>query len=362
VSGVHVARKRLSENTDAGRRERVQTDGVAAEPLDFDALIGEWRRAFEAARAALDAARYDLPGEVGMRRHRLAEERAATARLLDAFAHEHQTKRFLVRLVATSWESKRLLGVPSDAVACVFNVDGVLVPSGAIHAEAWRRTFDEFVSRHIERTGVPLASFSIGVDYPTLVHGRTRVGSVHEFLGSRGLTLPDGSPDDPPGTDTVYGLANRKNDALLEVLAEHGAHAFEGARLYLELVRDAAMRCAVVSGSTNTRILCERAHLGTLIDEYVDGNTALAERLRRKPAPDMLLAACRHLDVDPARTVVFETTAGGVDAGRAGGFEVVVAVDRESAAPALRAHGADLVVADLGTLLERQLAAGAMTA
>ena len=235
-------------------------------------------------------------------------------------------------------------------------------PERGIHAEAWRRTFDEFVSRHIERTGVPLASFSIGVDYPRLVHGRTRVGSVHEFLASRGLTLPEGSPDDPPGTDTVYGLSNRKNDALLEVLAERGAHAFEGARLYLELVRDAAMRCAVVSGSTNTRILCERAHLGTLIDEYVDGNTALAERLRRKPAPDMLLAACRHLDVDPARTVVFETTAGGVDAGRAGGFEVVVAVDRESAAPALRAHGADLVVADLGTLLERQLAAGATTA
>ena len=123
-------------------------------------------------------------------------------------------------------------------------------------------------------------------------------------------------------------------------------------------------RCAARSSrARRTRgILCERAHLGTLIDEYVDGNTALAERLRRKPAPDMLLAACRHLDVDPARTVVFETTAGGVDAGRAGGFEVVVAVDRESAAPALRAHGADLVVADLGTLLERQLAAGAMTA
>jgi beta-phosphoglucomutase-like phosphatase (HAD superfamily) len=93
----------------------------------------------------------------------------------------------------------------------------------------------------------------------------------------------------------------------------------------------------------------------------VDGNTAVAERLRRKPAPDMLLAACRHLDVDPARTVVFETTADGVDAGRAGGFELVVAADREIAAPGLRAHGADLVVEDLGALLEQQLASGAAT-
>ncbi len=336
---------------------------MAVEPLDFDALIGEWRRAFEAARAALEAGRYDFPAtEYAARSRRLADERAGTARLLDDFARERQTKRFLVRLVATSWESKRLLGVPTDAVACVFNVDGVLVPSAAIHAEAWRMTFDELIARQIERTGVPFASFSVGVDYPRLIHGKTRVGSVHEFLASRGITLPDGGPDDPPGTESVNGLANRKNEALLEVLAHHGAHAYVGARLYLELVRDASMRSAVVSGSTNTRMLCERAHLDALIDDYVDGNTAVSEHLRRKPAPDMLLAACRHLDVDPARTVVFETKADGVEAGRAGGFELVVAVDRDSAAPALRAHGADLVVADLGTLLERQLASGPMTA
>ena len=331
---------------------------MAVEPLDFDALIGVWRRAFEAARAALEAGRHDFPpAELATRSHRLAEERAATARLLDSFARERQMKQFLVRLVATSWESKRVLGVPTDAIACVFNVDGVLVPSASIHAEAWKATFDEFIARHIERTGVPFPSFSRAVDYPKLIHGRTRVASVHAFLASRGIILPDGSPDDPPGTETVGGLANRKNEALLEVFAQHGAHAFQGARLYLELVRDAEMQCAVVSGSTNTRILCERARLATLIDEYVDGNTARAERLQRKPAPDMLLAACRHLDVDPARTVVFETTADGVDAGRAGGFELVVAVDRDSAARELRAHGADLVVADLGELLERQLGA-----
>jgi beta-phosphoglucomutase-like phosphatase (HAD superfamily) len=324
--------------------------------LDFDALIGSWRRAFEAARAALEAARRDLPAaETAARGHRLADERAATARVLDDFARERQMKQFLVRLVATSWESKRLLGVPTDAVACVFNVDGILVPSASIHAEAWKATFDEFTATLIERTGVPFPSFSRAADYPRLIHGRTRVASVHEFLASRGITLPDGSPDDPPGTETVNGLANRKNQALLDVLAQHGAYAFQGARLYLELVRDAAMRCAVVSGSTNTRILCERAHLGALIDEYVDGNTADTEHLRRKPEPDMLLAACRHLGVEPERTVVFETTVDGVDAGRAGGFEMVVAVDRDRAAP-LRRHGADLVVADLGELLERQLA------
>jgi len=339
------------------RLDSGQTCDVAVEPLDFDTLVGSWRRAFEAARRALEAGRHDLPAtETALRSHRLADERAATVRVLDSFARERQLKQFLVRLVATSWESKRLLGVPADAVACVFNVDGVLVPSSTIHAEAWKATFDGLITRLIERTGVPFPSFSMSADYPQLIHGRSRIGSVHEFLASRGITLPDGLPDDPPGTETVYGLANRKNEALLEVLARHGAHAYQGARLYLELVRDASMRCAVVSGSTNTRILCERAHLGALIEEYVDGNAARAERLRRKPEPDMLLSACRHLGVDPERTVVFETTADGVDAGRAGGFEMVVAVDRFRAAE-LRRHGADLVVADLGELLARQLAA-----
>ena len=331
---------------------------MKVESLDFEALIGGWRRAFEAARAALDAARHELPpAELGTRSRGLADERAATARLLESFARERQLKQFLVRLVASSWEAKRLLGLPADAVACVFNVDGVLVPSASIHAQAWKATFDEFISMEIERTGVPFAAFSLAVDYPRLIHGRSRVASVHEFLTSRGIALPDGSPEDPPGAETVSGLANRKNQALIEILTDRGAHAFQGARLYLELVRDAAMRCAVVSGSTNTRILCERARLGALIDEYVDGNTARSERLRRKPAPDMLLAACRRLAVDPARTVAFETGTDGVEAGHAGGFELVVAVDQDRAAPALRAHGADLVVEDLGELLQRQLVA-----
>jgi HAD superfamily hydrolase (TIGR01509 family) len=329
---------------------------VATEPLDFEALIGAWRRAFEAARFALDAARHDLPTtEVATLARALGDERVATARLLESFARERQTKQFLVRLVVSSSEAKSLLGLPANAVACVFNVDGVLVPSAAIHAEAWKTTFDEFTARRIERTGVPLASFSLEVDYPTLIHGRTTTASVHEYLASRGIMLPDGTPDDPPGTETVSGLANRKSRALLEVLERQGAQPFQGARLYLQLVRDAGMRCAVVSGSTHMHVLLERARLTGLIDEFVDGNTARSEQLRRKPAPDMLLSACRHLGVGPDRAVVFETTADGVDAGRAGNFEMVVAVGPPQGTPRSWAADADLVVGNLGELLERHL-------
>jgi HAD superfamily hydrolase (TIGR01509 family) len=332
---------------------------MAAEPPDLDALIGSWRRAFEAARRALEAASHELPPtELGARARLLADERAATARLLESFARERQMTRFLVRVVASSWEAKRLLGVPPDAVACVFNVDGVLVPSAAIHAEAWKTTFDEFNARRIERLGVPLASFSVDVDYPTLVHGRSAIASVHEYLASRGIALPDGEREDEPGTETAYGLANRKQRALLELLGRRGAHPYPGARLYLELARDAGMRCAVVSGSTHMRLLLERARLTRLIDGYVDGSTVRAKHLSRKPAPDMLLAACHQLGAGPEQTVVFETTRDGVDAGRAGGFEMVVAVDRHDEAHELEAHGADLVVTDLGELLERQLGRG----
>ena len=216
---------------------------MPAEPIDFDALIGAWRRAFEAARRALDAARHEFPPtELGARARLLTDERVAIARLLESFAQERQMTRFLVRLVASPWEAKRLLGVPADAVACVFNVDGVLVPSATIHAEAWKSTFDELDARRIEGPGVPLASFSVDVDYPTLIHGRSAIASVHEYLASRGITLPEGDRNDEPGIATVYGLVNRKQHALVELLARRGAHPYPGARLYLELLRDAGMR------------------------------------------------------------------------------------------------------------------------
>jgi HAD superfamily hydrolase (TIGR01509 family) len=261
-----------------------------------------------------------------------------------------------VRLVASPLEAKRLLGLPGDIEACIFNVDGVLVASAAIHADAWKEAFDEFISRRIDETGGTFASFSRRVDYRALIHGRSRIGAVREFLASRGISLPEGTPADEPGTETVHGLANRKNQSLLRRLELHGVSAYDGSRLYLALAHDARLRCGVVTGSTNAATLLERAGLAGLIDDCVDGNAAAAERLLRKPSPDMLLAACRHLGVAPERTAVFETTPDGVVAGRSGGFELVVAVDQEGNAKALRERGADLVVADLGEILEHALA------
>lgn len=327
-------------------------------PTDFASLVGGWRVALSSAQNALQAAAHDLgPGELRLRSAHLGEERAATARLLEALAHDRQERRLLVRLVTSTWEAKRLLGLPSEIAACIFNVDGVLVASAATHADAWQATFDAFLSTRVERTGGAFAPFTVELDYPEHIHGRTRLEGVRLFLASRGISLPEGSPADPPGADTVHGLANYKNEALRRRLDERGVKAYEGTRLYLELAHDAGVQCAVVSGSTNMPYLLDRAGLGPLVDERVDGTTAHDEGLRRKPAPDMLLAACRRLGVAPERTAVFETTLDGVAAGRAGGFDLVVAVDHGGEAGALRARGADLVVSDLGDIVERALAA-----
>jgi HAD superfamily hydrolase (TIGR01509 family) len=326
--------------------------------VDLESLIERWRTAFESGEEALRAGSHDLrPADVAARRRSLGEERLDTARLLDELARERHASSFLVRLVTSSWEAKRLLGVPTDAVACVFNADGVLVASAAIHAKAWKGVLDGFIRRRIERTGEPLASFSIDVDYPAFIHGRTRIEAVHAFLASRGIAIPEGVATDPPTAETVQGLANAKVLALAELVARQGVSAYEGARLYLELVHDAQMACAVVSGSTNTRLLLSRAQLDVLVDDLVDGATMRAERLRRKPAPDALLAACRHLGVEPERTVVFETTGEGVAAGRAASVEFVVGIGREAGARALEAVGADFVATSLGDMLERQLVA-----
>jgi len=330
--------------------------------VDIDSLIGGWRGALQAAQAALLSAGrdHDLSGaDLQARSRRLTDERAALVGVLGEFAHDRYARPRLVRLLGSAVESRKLLGVPAAVEGCIFNVDGVLVASTALHLDAWRELFNQFVAREIERTGVAHAAFSRRSDYPGLIYGRSREEAVRAFLQSRGIGLPEGEADDPPERDTVHGLANRKNALLYRRLEEHGIRAFDGARLYLRLLRDAGLRCAVVSGSTNTQALLERADLVALIDEVIDGNTARAEGLRRKPAPDMLLAACARLGLTPERVAAFEVPGDGLDAARAGGFGYVVLVEEGGRPARLEAAGADRVVADLGEILEHGLGAPA---
>jgi beta-phosphoglucomutase family hydrolase len=322
-----------------------------------DALCAPWRAALDAADAALRAASSSLPAaELAAERNRLAAERDSTLRLLRELAREQGVSARFLHLTPRR-EARRLLGLPSGVTACVFNLDGVLIGSATLHAAAWTQTFDEFIWARTERTGGRFAPFNPRTDYHRHMHGKPRLEGVRAFLASRGISLPEGSPEDPPGAETVHGLARRKNEALRRRIDEHGVTAYEGSVHYLETAREVGVRTAVVSASANTETILERAGVASLIDGCVDGNTMLAEHLRAKPAPDTLLAACRQLGVEPQAAAAFETSPAGVAAARAAGFALVVGVETFGYARALQAQGADRLVPSLADLFARSLAA-----
>ena len=245
-----------------------------------------------------------------------------------------------------------MLGLPDDVTACLFDLDGVLTPTAELHDAAWAEMFNDYLRQRSARTGEPFVPFDPDHDYLTYIDGRPRADGVRAFLASRGITLPEGTPDDTAEAETVHGLGNRKNALVLRLIRERGVRPYPGSVAYLTAARDAGLRRAVVSASANCAEVLAAARLADLIEERVDGLVAAAEGLRGKPYPDTFLAAARRLDTAPPHAAVFEDSLAGVQAGRAGGFGCVVGVDRVGQADALRAQGADIVVGDLADLLD----------
>jgi len=245
-----------------------------------------------------------------------------------------------------------MLGLPDGIQACLFDLDGVLTQTAKVHAAAWKQMFDEYLRERAKRTGGEFVPFDAGDDYDEYVDGKPRYDGVKSFLQSRGIELPDGTPDDAPTTETIDGLGNRKNDLVLALIERDGVEPYEGSVRYVKAAGDAGLHRAVVSSSANCRDVLESAGIIDLFEAIVDGHVATRERLRGKPAPDTFLAGARAVGVEPARAAVFEDAVAGVEAGRAGRFGYVVGVDRVGHADALRAHGADVVVQDLAELLE----------
>jgi beta-phosphoglucomutase family hydrolase len=244
-----------------------------------------------------------------------------------------------------------VLGLPTDVEACLFDLDGVLTQTASVHRAAWQETFDECLRRW-EPRNEPLAPFDPVADYNDHVDGRPRADGVRAFLGTRGITLPDGRPDDPPERDTVYGLGNRKNGILLRRIRQDGVLVYEGAVAYVRAVQAAGLRRAVVSASENTREVLAVTGLTDLFEVVVDGVVAKEEKLAGKPQPDTFLAGSARLGVPTRNSVVFEDAVAGVRAGRAGGYGYVVGVDRVGHAEDLLRCGADVVVGDPIELLE----------
>jgi beta-phosphoglucomutase family hydrolase len=245
-----------------------------------------------------------------------------------------------------------MLGLPAAVRACLFDLDGVLTQTAEVHAAAWKQMFDEYLPARASRSGERFEPFDQGEDYERYVDGKPRYDGVRSFLASREIELPQGEPSDPPAAETVDGLGNRKNELVLEMIHDQGVEAYEGSIRFVEAAREEGLGRAVVSSSTNCRDVLVAAGIEELFEARIDGVVAEREHLQGKPAPDTFLAGARALGVAPDGAAVFEDALAGVAAGRAGRFACVVGVDRVGHADALREHGADIVVSDLGELLD----------
>jgi beta-phosphoglucomutase family hydrolase len=246
-----------------------------------------------------------------------------------------------------------VLGLPNGVRACLFDLDGVLTKTATVHAAAWKQMFDAYLRERAERMGEEFVPFDPKTDYGEYVDGKPRADGVRSFLQSRGIELSEGNPDDPPGTETIYGLGNRKNELVVRLIREQGVEPYEGSVRYLEAVRHAGLRRAVVSSSANCHDVLIAAGIDDFFEARIDGVVARRDHLKGKPAPDTFLAAARELGTAPGEAAVFEDALAGVAAGRAGNFTSVVGVDRLGQADALREHGATIVVSDLAELLEK---------
>src|SRR5436305_4054386 len=208
-------------------------------------------------------------------------------------------------------------GLPASVSACLFDLDGVLTQTAKVHAAAWKQMLDEFLRAYAEHTGAAFVEFDAGDDYDEYVDGKPRLDGTRDFLASRGIDLPEGSEDDPPGTPTIHGLSNRKNDLVLEKIKTEGVDVYPGSVDYVRKVRAAGLRTAVVSSSANTKDVLECTHLTDCFDARIDGVVAKERGLKGKPAADTFLAGAEALGVRPDSAAVFEDALAGVAAGRA---------------------------------------------
>ncbi|MDJ1135492.1 HAD family hydrolase [Streptomyces iconiensis] len=248
-------------------------------------------------------------------------------------------------------------GPLSEVRAVVFDTDGVLLDSARVHASAWKEAFDAFLQAAGppgDTPAVPFRPFSAD-DYRLRVDGKSRLDGAAAFLASRGIELPAGMPDDPPGDRTVAAIAARKEELLVDRLRTHGVEVWPGTPRLLRALARSEIPCAAVSASRHARELLTTAGLMGLLGTVVDGGEAALLHLPGKPDPALFLEAASRLGVPPERSAVVEDALAGVEAGRRGGFRPVVGVDRTAgpiSSSDLRAHGADLVVRDLAELLD----------
>ncbi len=354
MSALAIAPSELRPATRPSQVPELEVPRAQRRPLDLDRVATAWQLALDSAQSALACpGRTFSADELQKRRNGLVDERRQIAALLERVARAHGVPE--VPWLSPVPVRPQMLGLDAGIAGCVFDLDGVLTDSARAHAAAWAEVFDDFLLRHMELTGWHFIPFDHDSDYRSYLDGRPRLEGIHTFLASRGIHLQEGRLEDSATADTAYGLARRKGDALARVVRRRGVTSLAGARRYLEAAARAGLRCGVVSGSQSAVPMLDLANLAPLVEATVDATTIQSESLRSRPAPDLLLAACRLLDIDPASAVTFTHSPDGVAAGHAAGL-AVIGVGDPVTLERLRGFGAERVVPSLSALLDRRLA------
>ncbi|WP_347159025.1 HAD family hydrolase [Pontibacter chitinilyticus] len=233
--------------------------------------------------------------------------------------------------------------------ALIVDMDGVITHTSQIHADAWKRMVDTFLRKRGEEEGKEYELMDAEKDYQAYVYGVPRHTAVRNLFKSRGIDLPEGTPEDYMGKETVVGLGNLKNMYFLE-LVKQGVEVYEDTVEWLKQQQQAGKRLAVVSSSKNCHDILQRAGLDRFFEVRVDGLTAAKEGLQPKPAPDLFLEAAKCLEVKPEEAAVFEDDAQGIEAAKAGNFGLAVGINRGAKEQQLQASGADLLISNFASL------------
>ena len=187
------------------------------------------------------------------------------------------------------------MGPAHRPAAVIFDLDGVLVDSGAHHREAWIRLLAE-----------------LGVSPPAgfwrRTIGRPSVEAVPLLLG-KSLAPAE-----------ARRLANRKH-AHYETLAATGMPAVPGVIAFVDTLRAKAVPLAVATSARRSDTVELLGPLG-LLDRF-DAIVTAEDVSRGKPDPEVYLRAAGRLGSAPADCLVFEDALVGVQAARGAGMRVV---------------------------------------
>ena len=247
-------------------------------------------------------------------------------------------------------------GVSSNGPdAMVFDLDGVITFTARVHAAAWKELFDSFLQQRAQKLGEDFVPFDARSDYLQYVDGKPRYDGVASFLASRGIHIPFGHGDDPPDADTITALGNRKDELFKKKVDEVGVDYDHDAVRFVQELRAHDIHVGIASSSKNAIPILKKCGIIELFEFIVDGNLREERHLHGKPAPDIFLTCLQELvsSPNPSRAGIAEDAIAGVEAGRNGGFGLVLGVDRTGAP--LGRNGANWVITDFSNISADQV-------